>query len=187
MHRLRRDDMIECRQCCSIKQELTRDLGDAICGQLRGQICQIIRVQMRITAPHYDQIPFQNTVLYGTRGPQCCFKPKIKAQGIQCIKRGNRLGHAGGCEPLVAVVLFQHLTRFDVDGRKSGFTRQVEVFDQLFVSRRGHGPRAQNRARGRIGRLQRTAQDQENPNCPRNEPHQRNPPKKFMQSLRKRG
>ena len=52
MHRLRRDDMIEFGQCRSIKQELTRDLGDAICGQLRGQICQIIRIQMRITAPH---------------------------------------------------------------------------------------------------------------------------------------
>ena len=51
MHRLRRDDMIECGQCRSIKQEPTRDLGDAIFGQLRGQICQIIRIQMRITAP----------------------------------------------------------------------------------------------------------------------------------------
>ena len=157
MHRLRRDDVIECGQCRFVKQELTRDLSDSSFTQLRSQICQIIRIQMRITAPHKDQIPLQNAVLNGPSGPQCCFKPKVWAQGIQCIKRGNRLGHTGGCEPLVSVMLFQHLTRFDLNGCKARLTCQREVFDQLFVSRWGNRPRAQNRARRCIGRLQHTA------------------------------
>ena len=135
------------------------------CLEISGQLRQPVGVQRRIAAPRQDQIPLHLAIDHAPGRQNARLEPVRRAKRIQRVKRGQRLGHAGGRRRDLLLGPFQKLAAERIRHGKGHLARQLGLGHQRLCPRHGllvkilapqHRP-----PRGRGGSGRRRSRDQQ--------------------------
>jgi hypothetical protein len=117
-------------QGCIVEQERSGDGADTGGGKLGGKIAHAIGVQFRIAGTGKDQIAVHPPALHRSGQQDLRDKAMAAAKPFQSVKRGDRLGGAGGGQGLAFAHRLKKLAAAGIGKGIAHDTAQTRRFDQ---------------------------------------------------------